>query len=119
VFISTHLDHTRDPSDRLSQAKAINEHFTRSIMVPAILAGDFNCEPGSAPMSELEQVWKLATDDAAMPSFPSTRPSIRIDHVLFKPADSWRVVEARVIDEPLASDHRPVLVKLELLSRTR
>ena len=33
------------------------------------------------------------------------------------PAAAWRAHEVRVISEPLASDHRPVLAVLELLVR--
>jgi endonuclease/exonuclease/phosphatase (EEP) superfamily protein YafD len=32
--------------------------------------------------------------------------------VLFRPAGRWRVVDAQVIDERTASDHRPLLVVL-------
>ena len=126
-FGSTHLDHTREPSDRLAQARRINEH-TRTVAVPAILAGDFNCTPGSAPMAELAKEWTLASGGggdkgpaattsaaATQPTFPSTRPTIAIDHVLVRPSRRWRVIETRVIDEPVASDHRPVVVKLELV----
>jgi endonuclease/exonuclease/phosphatase family metal-dependent hydrolase len=117
VFVSTHLDHTRASPDRLEQARAINEQLG-DVRPPAILAGDFNCQPGSPPMAELANVWTLVSDAGGgggpSPSFPSTRPQISIDHVLVKPRERWRAIEARVIDEPMASDHRPVVVKLEL-----
>jgi endonuclease/exonuclease/phosphatase family metal-dependent hydrolase len=41
------------------------------------------------------------------------RGVFRNDHVLFRPSTEWRAVEARFIDETVASDHRPVLVVLE------
>jgi endonuclease/exonuclease/phosphatase family metal-dependent hydrolase len=121
AFGSTHFDHTRDGSDRLEQAKKVNEE-TRDVEIPAVLGGDFNCEPNSAPMRELAKVWTLASGGATggtalastRATFPSTQPRISIDHVLVKPRDRWRVVEATVIDEPVASDHRPVVVTLEL-----
>jgi len=37
----------------------------------------------------------------------------KIDYVFFRPAAGWGVVEQQVIDEPVASDHRPLLVVLE------
>lgn len=119
VFISTHFDHTRGSPDRLQQAQAINHHLA-DVRLPAILAGDFNCEPASEPMAELARHWTLVSDgneaarERPAPSFPSTQPRIKIDHVLVKPPDRWRIVEAKVIDEPVASDHRPVVVRLEL-----
>jgi endonuclease/exonuclease/phosphatase family metal-dependent hydrolase len=41
------------------------------------------------------------------------KPAKQIDYVLFRPAGHYRVVSAAVIDEPVASDHRPVRVVLE------
>jgi endonuclease/exonuclease/phosphatase family metal-dependent hydrolase len=113
-FISTHLDHTPEPSDRLAQAEAINRELAREgDDTPAILAGDFNCTPDSPPMVELLKQWTLVSGGG--PSIPSSQPSKSIDHVLVRPAERWRVVSSRVIDEPVASDHRPVVVTLELL----
>lgn len=111
-FISTHFDHTGEPSDRLSQAHAVNAQLGRSPML-SILAGDFNCEPGSEPMVELEKQWKLVSGGSG--SYPAAPPAKSIDHVLVRPGDRWRVIESRVIEEPIASDHRPVMVTLELL----
>jgi endonuclease/exonuclease/phosphatase family metal-dependent hydrolase len=114
TFISTHLDHTRDPSDRLAQAQAINQTLG-DLATPAILAGDFNCEPSSLPMRELEKIWTFASNGDPAPTCPADQPKTKIDHVLVKPADRWRIIDARVLDDAIASDHRPVLVKLELL----
>ena len=126
VLISTHFDHTRGSPDRLPQARAVNEQLGGAAAddddeLPAILAGDFNCEPASEPMAELAKRWTLVSDGdaadrggAAPPSFPSTRPRIKIDHVLVKPRARWRVIDATVVDEPVASDHRPVVVTLQL-----
>jgi endonuclease/exonuclease/phosphatase family metal-dependent hydrolase len=113
-FISTHWDHTRDPADRDAQAAAVNEAW-RDAGIQTILAGDFNCEPGSAPMEMLGRAWTLVSgSDPAQPTCCGEKLRSKIDHVLVKPSDRWRVIEHRVIDEPVASDHRPVLVKLEL-----
>ena len=113
VFISTHFDHTGEPSDRLAQAKAVNAQLGSSPAL-SILAGDFNCEPGSAPMVELEKQWTLVSGGSS--SYPAAPPSKSIDHVLVRPGNRWKVIESRVIEEPVASDHRPVLVTLELLA---
>ncbi len=45
-FVGTHLDHTRDQTDRISQAKEINEIFSQQ-SIPTILAGDLNAVTGS------------------------------------------------------------------------
>jgi len=114
-FISTHWDHTRDPSDRLVQAEAVDTAW-RDAGPATILAGDFNCEIGSEPLAALGGAWTLVSGaDPAQPTCCGDKLRAKIDHVFVKSSPQWRVVEARVIDEPVASDHRPVLVKLELL----
>ncbi|MFC1730146.1 endonuclease/exonuclease/phosphatase family protein [candidate division KSB1 bacterium] len=114
VFIGTHLDHTRDQTDRIAQARRINELFARN-EAPTILAGDLNAVPDSEPMNILFRFWSDAASSDPQYTFPSDEPRRRIDYVLFLPSDRWRVVETRVIDERIASDHCPLLVVMELL----
>jgi endonuclease/exonuclease/phosphatase family metal-dependent hydrolase len=45
-------------------------------------------------------------------TFPAEKPDKWIDYVMYRPADDWEVVEVRVLDEGVASDHRPVLAVL-------
>ena len=112
LFISTHYDHTGESPDRLAQAQATNAELAMDDS-PAILAGDFNCESASPPMEELAKHWTIVTDTDPTKTCPADKPRIKIDHVLVKPSNRWRVIDARVVDEPVASDHRPVLVKLQ------
>ncbi len=114
IFIGTHLDHTRDPTDRKAQALRINEVFLSESRLPMILVGDLNAQPESEPIGILLEVWSDAAIGNPEPTSPSEGPTRRIDYVLFRPADAWRVVEVRVLDEEIASDHRPLLVVLEL-----
>jgi endonuclease/exonuclease/phosphatase family metal-dependent hydrolase len=118
AFITTHLDHTGEPSDRYLQAKAIND--AASNLKTAILAGDFNCEVGSPPMQELTGQelggkWTLVSDADPTLTCPSDTPKEKIDHVFVRPKERWKVTEVKVIDDRIASDHRPVMVKMELL----
>jgi endonuclease/exonuclease/phosphatase family metal-dependent hydrolase len=108
-FISTHLDHTRDPSDRVRQAQSIMEQaFPPGKQAPpTLLLGDMNAEPGSAPMKVFEELFTSAAPDGVL-SYPSDRPERAIDWVLFTPAGAWEVVEVHALDEPVASDHAPV-----------
>ncbi|MEA2708145.1 MAG: hypothetical protein QOF78_746 [Phycisphaerales bacterium] len=114
VFISTHLDHTSGSPDRLPQAKRINEAFA-DLKHPAILAGDFNCQAESEPLAALAADWVLVTQGDQLLTSPADKPRVRIDHVFVKPPSCWRVIGARVIDEAVASDHRPIVVTLELI----
>ncbi|MBM3833455.1 MAG: endonuclease [Verrucomicrobia bacterium] len=115
-FAATHLDHTRDESERLAQAVKLNELFANEPAEPIILAGDLNAVPESNVMRNLLSQWNDASAASPQPTIPSGNPRSRIDYILFRPADGWRIVETRVLEEPVASDHRPLLV---LLERTR
>jgi endonuclease/exonuclease/phosphatase family metal-dependent hydrolase len=112
-FTSTHLDQGRDPENRLAQAAYLNERLVHSGGPESILAGDLNARPDAEEIALLDDRWTnpLATDPS--PTWPSGRGRSRIDYVLFRPNASWRVVESSVVDEPIASDHRPILVVLE------
>jgi len=114
VFIGTHLDHTRDQTDRIAQAKRLNRLFKRN-KKPTILAGDLNATPESEPMGIFFKFWTDSSARNPQSTFPSSSPRRRIDYVLFRPANRWRVIETRVIEEKVASDHCPLLVVLELL----
>jgi endonuclease/exonuclease/phosphatase family metal-dependent hydrolase len=115
LFIGTHLDHTQETSERVAQARRIRDRLAAHDALPSILAGDLNAEPGRTPMAVLEQEW---TRIPTGPSYPSVDPEFEIDHVLVRPANRWRVIETRVIDEPDVSDHLPVLVVLEWLPKS-
>lgn len=115
-FIGTHLDHLRNEANRLMQVKEINQVFS-SNPYPTILAGDLNAEPESKPMKMLEEVWTAAyRQDTLSYTYPSKNPVKKIDYVLFSPANRWRVLETRSIEDPIASDHCAYLVTLELLA---
>jgi endonuclease/exonuclease/phosphatase family metal-dependent hydrolase len=117
-FTSTHLDQGRDPEDRLAQARYLNELLARG-EEPAILAGDMNSRPDTGVLEILETEWGMDAAVDPSPISPSGRPRSRVDHVFFRPAGSWRVLESRVIDDRVASDHRPVLVVLEWTGKRR
>jgi endonuclease/exonuclease/phosphatase family metal-dependent hydrolase len=114
TFVGTHLDHQRNQSNRMMQAKRIMELYKNSDL-PIVLAGDLNATPGSDPINLLLGQWSDAAQDSPKPTHPSTRPARKIDYIMYKPKDRWKVVEVRVIDEKVASDHCPVLAVLELL----
>jgi len=114
AFGSTHLDYLEDPTDRLLQAREI-DRWLSGREDPAILAGDFNAPWGDASLRALAEHWLDTAGGNHEPSFPADVPEIRIDHVLAGPPDRWRVKDFRVVEESLASDHRPVLATLELM----
>jgi endonuclease/exonuclease/phosphatase family metal-dependent hydrolase len=98
----------------MMQAKRIIELY-ENYELPIILAGDLNAVVGSDPIKLLGRVWGYAAEGDPQPTFPSVRPRRKIDYIMYKPKDRWKVVEVRVIDEKVASDHCPVFSVLELL----
>jgi endonuclease/exonuclease/phosphatase family metal-dependent hydrolase len=112
LFLGTHLDYRPPDDERMNSAVTINELIKKHADTPAIIAGDLNAMPDSRPIREFEKEWKIAGDDASILTFPSDQPVRRIDYVMYRPADKWEVGEVRVLDEPVASDHRPVLTVL-------
>lgn len=115
AFVGTHLDHLNEDTDRIQQAKAINKVFSNN-RYPTILAGDLNGEPGSTPISILEQMWTPSYDKKNPAfTFPSDNPIKKIDYVMFSPKNKWKVLKTEVIADAIASDHCAYLVTLELL----
>jgi len=119
-FISTHFQHSKFEEDRIAEAGAINKLFAgKDDKIPTILAGDMNAQPDSEPMAILHKRWTNAIDKAATFTGPSKAPKYRIDYILYRPAPRFRVVETKVIDERMASDHFPVFAILELQPATQ
>ena len=112
TFLNTHFQHD-DPAVRTEQAARVNELFGKAAG-PHVLAGDLNAVPDSAPMRVIGQAWTFATPPAdRLRTIPVADPMRQIDYILFRPAGRFRPAEARVIEEKMASDHRPVLAMLE------
>ena len=112
-FTSTHLDQGREEGNRLAQAAHLNALPARG-GTQEILAGDMNSLPDTAVMKLLETQWTNATTgDPSLSPATDGRPRFRRDYILVRPTHCWRVIEATVLDDRVASDHRPVLVVLE------
>lgn len=115
AFVCTHLDHHKDENDRLAQVEKINEVFSLN-KYPTILAGDLNAIPNSNPIKILEEMWLSDYDKTnPEPTFPSDAPEVKIDYVMCYPKGRWKILETKVIQDSIASDHCAYFVKLELL----
>jgi hypothetical protein len=75
--------------------------------------GDDTIDVHSVGSNETITIGRARTESEIPQEFPSVQPRTKIDYVFFRPADGWRVVEQQVVDEPVASDHRPLPVVLE------
>ena len=127
LFLCTHLDYRQPDTERMASAATINQLAAKHAGKLMILAGDLNATPESRVMAEFAKNWKIAGADvdAAKPqaagtkrqllTYPAGQPVKWIDYVLVRPAERWQVVEVRVLDEPVASDHRPLLAVLRAI----
>ena len=84
-------------------------------MKPVFVAGDFNDVPDSPLVQGLLSDFQVLTD-LSQPTFPAPAPKETIDYIVAQKDASkmFLVKEAVVVDEPVASDHRPVFVKVRV-----
>lgn len=113
LLLATHFDFRQKDHDRVASASVINELVASRGNVAALLAGDLNTDPDSRPIHELQKLWQR-TNSNTMLTFPASLPARQIDYIFYYPAPRWCVLETKVLDEPIASDHRPVLAVLKL-----
>ncbi|WP_343701609.1 endonuclease/exonuclease/phosphatase family protein [Chitinophaga sp.] len=111
-FASAHLDHRENPADRLAQCGILLKHFGEHTR-PVILAGDMNATPASKEITTLKSLFTDATEKLG-PTWPSDKPTQKLDYVLVNNTSQWHVMSATVIEETVASDHRPVICELLL-----
>jgi endonuclease/exonuclease/phosphatase family metal-dependent hydrolase len=112
-FLSTHFDHRPLEHERELSAEAVNTIVGNISTKLAILAGDLNAVPASKTLDIIQRSWAMANSKPLLTS-PAAGPRRQIDYILLRPKDAWKVVDATVLDEAVASDHRPLLVTLEL-----
>jgi len=107
VFFCTHLSLTAE--SRQASAEIINREQAK-FSKPVLLAGDFNAEPDSAVVQEFEKSWKRVSP--LLPTFPADKPDRTIDYIFVSGNTAVQTSESRVVNEPVASDHRPVFSRV-------
>ena len=117
-FINTHFDWLESIGSqeaRLAAVDVIERGFFENNPLPSILTGDFNCTPSSAPVKKLKKKgWVNKEGGEALFTIPVDKPERQIDYVLVRPKKAWNIVDVKVINEQVASDHLPVVLTLEL-----
>lgn len=108
VMACTHLDLEEEP--RLASVPLIIEEAQRW-QKPFLLAGDWNDVPDSELLKEMTKYFTILSNNEA--SYPANEPQECLDYVALFKGHPVETLESTVIDEPEASDHRPVVVKLE------
>lgn len=86
---------------------------------PVLLCGDFNAIPGSRPyryaLERMRDVQMLPPHRRPRPTFSSTQPLVRLDHIFLSP--HFDLIGADVVRNELtrvASDHLPLLADLQV-----
>jgi endonuclease/exonuclease/phosphatase family metal-dependent hydrolase len=113
LLLATHLDYRVDERERLASAKVINDLIASHPDHPALLAGDLNATPESETLQLFEKTW-TRTNAKPMATVPVNEPTKQIDFILYRPVSRWKVIEVKVLDESVASDHRAIFAILEL-----
>jgi endonuclease/exonuclease/phosphatase family metal-dependent hydrolase len=116
AFFGTHLD-ARDNARRVLQVQEIARITANIKDDVSILAGDLNSHPDHKPIALLTQEWTDPSAGKGLRTIPADKPKNQIDYVLYRPKDRLRPIDVKVIDEPVASDHRPVLATFEFPAR--
>lgn len=108
-FCVTHLSLTQEDSNASIDLIAALAAECRK---PFFIAGDFNLTPDSEPVARMKKHFILLSD-SSQKTFPADHPAECIDYIWMyrgRKAEAFKVAERRVIEEPAASDHRPVKV---------
>lgn len=106
-FVCIHNDWT-DDAIRVKQVRALMEAIPFSPGRRLLLAGDFNAKRSEASMRLLSDAgWNILEKKGAANTFPSDVPKTEIDFLVLRGFEV-RSAEHRVIDERIASDHRPI-----------
>lgn len=113
-FLATHFDHRREERERVLSAQAVNQIADRDPRQATLLAGDLNAISDSRPLVELFKLWTNTTIEP-LATIPVGAPQRQIDFILYRPASEFRVLEVKVLDEAIASDHRAFLAIVERL----
>ena len=110
IYCCTHMSLTEE--DRMKSLELVKA-FTSSSTKPLFLAGDMNAEPESGFIKELQKDFQILSNPEQH-TFPAPDPKETIDYIamLKQNAKGFAVISAKVINEPMASDHRPILVEL-------
>ncbi len=112
VFFCTHLSLTA--ASRQESVEIINEERQKYASKPVILVGDLNATPDSPVVQTLRKSWTQASGNDF--TFSADKPFETIDYVFVSCPQNVRfsVKSTQVVEEAVASDHRPVLTEIEI-----
>lgn len=110
--VNVHFDWVQDDGFRYTQAAEVAAYLD-AVAGSWILAGDLNDQPGSRTLELFRRrAAEAAKPDGARFTFPADEPIREIDFIFVAPPAEWVVRSVQVVDETVASDHRPVLAEV-------
>ena len=108
VIACTHLD--LDEAQRLASVPLIVEE-AQQWQKPFLLVGDWNDGPDSELLKAMTQYFTFLSGNEA--TYPANNPTECIDYVAVFNGRA-EAIDSHVINEPEASDHRPLMVRVRL-----
>ena len=115
IFCCTHLALTEE--DRMLSLNIIDS-IAACQTKPFIIAGDMNAEPGSDFVNHLKKNYHIF-NNLKQATWPAPEPKQTIDYIaMWKPtSEGFANVATWVVDEPVASDHRPIMSKIRVAKK--
>lgn len=119
VFANVHFDWIEGEegvANRMKQAKALISYINQ-LNTASIIVGDFNCTPDAPTINYFKQQGFVFVEKGKDNLSYQGENKNEIDHILFKNSDTIRfhIKSAKVLEAPIASDHRPVLAEIEVV----
>ena len=104
-ILSTHLSYK--PSDRPAQGEALTDLalYLHERQEKVLVMGDLNEEGDPAWMRRLRTVFRGADDALARPTYPSTKPRLKLDYIL---TNAGSLTDPIVTEDSATSDHLPL-----------
>jgi endonuclease/exonuclease/phosphatase family metal-dependent hydrolase len=101
-------------ADRLRSVEIVDQ-LTSKYTKPVFLAGDLNATPGSSVIKAFSNNWQFLSDTTQL-TIPANKPTECIDYIMARNQTnhSFTIIKTMVGNEPVASDHLPVLVTVRI-----
>ena len=112
LFACTHLSLAEE--DRMASLEIIGK-IAKESKKPFYLAGDLNAVPNSLFIKELEKDFEILSNSKEF-TFPADVPNRTLDYIAVWKGNAprYREVAAQVVEEGMASDHRPIVADLKM-----
>lgn len=119
TFANVHFDWIDGPegiTNRLNQARAL-VRYVDQLNRAAIIIGDFNCLPDSPTMQYFAEQGFVFIDKGDDNLSFQGNTHADIDHIIYRNSEDVRFQKKNIqlLDEPLVSDHRPLVAELKVV----